>query len=863
MESLYVCETDTGAVIHQETDGVSLGVRFACSGKVLALHQSSRYWSKPGSVRLWDTTGWRELGRLPDIQALDSSRDGKILVTGGDDGMVRLWDAATGGKKLSIPAHLDAVRAVAFSPDGKWVASAGGPRDNMNQDPEFESNADRSVRLWDVETGKLVRFLEPPETFVRSMRFSPDGRSLLGEDDGGTTSRWAVPTGKVLRRFSPPNASRYRPSPLAFSPDGRMLVASADHHEVRFLDAADGTELRRWPDEIDDVYDLKFTPDGKTLLLGGYCLRCRDAEGKERPQFIGHRRAVHQVTFTPDGRFLSSVAEGGELQAWSPDGSPLLPLDGQESRIVHHGFGSDGNELIAVELDGTVRLRQLPSGRETRRFRVHPPSKERVYAILKGSDFGDRLGPLQGNGYVFGPGGRTLVTLGADGKLDICDVATGRCVARCDALHSGYTNLVFTPSGRTLVSEDDAGTVHLWNTTTGAELAQQLGDRMQRASFSLSPDGRLLAWGQGGAGHLIDATSGKEVRQLREWRGGILDRDGRTWIETAERRAGLLVRDLHSDIDLRRLSPPKGLDDFSHVYFFSGPDGQALASCSLGMMCQRRSLRQAATGRELCVLDVSRGDCFALSPDGRFLATAEDALILREMASGQELGRFPLPHRGTVTALTFSPDGRMLATGGSDGVILLWDWATAIGLAQPQAKRRDLLWHDLAADARTAQRAVSALSAEDDTALPFLTECVRTLGDEDEALQRLLRRLLADLNSDDFDERQRASGALAEVGAEAEPLLRRVLTEELDLEVRRRVEVAFNNPRMTQPTPAGLRRARVVQILERIGSPAASRLLRTLAEGQPDLILTQEARAALIYLGEGAHREHGVIPGPK
>ncbi len=196
-----------------------------------------------------------ELGRLPDIQALDCSRDGKILVTGGDDGVVRLRHAALGGEIRSIPAHLDAVRAVAFSPDGKWVASAGGPCANKkNWSPEWEI-ADRSVRLWDVRNGRARAFPRAtPEAFVQepALPVRTDGRfsaRMMGERPPGGPSQRA---GCCRPDFLPQRVALSPPEPLAFSPDGRMLVASADYHEVRFLDAADfiGTELRCWPDEI-------------------------------------------------------------------------------------------------------------------------------------------------------------------------------------------------------------------------------------------------------------------------------------------------------------------------------------------------------------------------------------------------------------------------------------------------------------------------------------------------------------------------------------------------------------------------------------------------------------------------------------
>ena len=327
--------------------------------------------------------------------------------------------------------------------------------------PESD-HSDRSVRLWEVETGKLVRYFEPPAVFVQRLRFSPDGRSLLGEEGRGKIW-WSIPTGRVLRRFVSGAGPRRAYGPVEFSPDGRLLAVSGDYHELLFLDAVNGRELRRWPDEMDDISDLEFNPDGKTLIVGGSCLRFRDTvTGKERYPFLGHRRGVQDLTFTPDGGFVVSVSYGGGLPAWTTDGSPLPPLNGQLT-VVGLGYLVESKELIAIEIDGKVRVHQFPSGQETRRFRVQPPSAEAVYTFLQ---FGHRQ-YLPSPIYVFGPGGRTLATIGQDGKLELYDVVAGRRVARCDALHTEKTRPVFTATGRSLITVDKGGSLHLWNTTTG------------------------------------------------------------------------------------------------------------------------------------------------------------------------------------------------------------------------------------------------------------------------------------------------------------------------------------------------------------------------------------------------------------
>jgi len=173
------------------------------------------------------------------------------------------------------------------------------------------------------------------------------------------------------------------------------------------------------------------------------------------------------------------------------------------------------------------------------------------------------------------------------------------------------------------------------------------------------------------------------------------------------------------------------------------------------------SLREATLAREVARLDWWTD--FAISPDSRILAVAANAAQLFEVATGKEISRVPEGHRGAlrVHALTLSPDGRLLTTGGSDGTILVWDWQQLCHLRGDAGRKRELtaLWADLlAGEAPVAYRAIGALTSDPDRAVAFLKQRLRPVGEKD---REEVRRLLRDLESKRFGVRQHAEAELA------------------------------------------------------------------------------------------------------
>src|SRR5262249_9279107 len=188
--------------------------------------------------------------RLPGgepVLSVAFSPDGRVLASGDGGRHLRLWQVATGNELTSVAAHQDEVSTVAFSPDGKVLASAG---------------YDRTVRLWDAATGKPLRTIVAHEDKVSALAFSPDSQVLASAGWDRQIYFWDVATGEKLRSLT---RHRDRVWSIAFSPDGQMLASGSGDKTIILWDTATGNQLSRLTESRSAVFAVAFSPDGRLL----------------------------------------------------------------------------------------------------------------------------------------------------------------------------------------------------------------------------------------------------------------------------------------------------------------------------------------------------------------------------------------------------------------------------------------------------------------------------------------------------------------------------------------------------------------------------------------------------------------------
>jgi RNA polymerase sigma factor (sigma-70 family) len=778
-----------------------------------------------GTFRVWEAATGQELHRL-DLHGIDGTAlafppDGRPLaLLAAGHGEVRRWDlpvpdtsspsrAAPGRpRKHTVPLPPANWNCLALSPDGKTLAAGITPE--AGQSPQ--------LRLWEVKQGG-----EPPQlrdlgridgTSVwpfSSITFSADGKTVAARAWQQAPTHPLVladvATATQLARLDVP-AAEGREAALALAPDGRTLALGLEDRTLRLWDRT-GKEVRRFEGHTDHIAAVAFSPDGNTLVSGGRDLTVRlwdVATGKELHCCRGHLSWVEAVAFSPDGR---SVASGGQdylVRLWDvATGKELRPQEGHQHWVICVAAAPDGKTAVTAGMEDTLRFWDLATGQQLRQLR----HSRGIMAV------------------AFAPDGKVLASGSFDRTVRLWDVATGQELRRLRGHEDGIAALAFSPDGKLLVSGSDDHTVRLWDTATGQELRQFRGHSEIVRAVAFAPDGQTVVSGSFDATMCQwDVTTGKKVRVFAGHSASVravaLSPDGRALASGALTMMGAF----------QGAGAPSGPADFA--------DALRLWNVDTG-----KEVRRFPGGPEPRAKDRREVAGVAFSPDGRTLAAAETdgGLVLYETASGQPRRRLE-GHQGKTEAVAFSADGKRVVSIGSDLTALVWD---ATGRLDPGRPRRADLsprqleesWSALAGtDAARAWEAILVLGSSEGTP-SFLRERLRPVPGVDE---RRLARLVADLDSDQFAERDRARAELEKLGESARAALRRALDGKPSAEVRRRVEALLDKLDEPKLSPERLRAVRALEALEQLATPDARRLVEELAGGAPEAWLTREAK---------------------
>jgi dipeptidyl aminopeptidase/acylaminoacyl peptidase len=461
----------------------------------------------------------------------------------------------------------------------------------------------------------------------------------------------------------------------------------------------------------------------------------------------------------------------------------------------------------------------------------------------------------------FTDGGRSLLTVADD--FTVHDWRTGRVVRRYRYPHAykdksnrdNYNPVSISADGRVLAVAD-GGTMRLVDARTGEALHTLDGNSKFSYGGLLSADGKRLFTRDGDSTLLWvwDVATGKELRRVKDAGGhcpGLcaVSPDGKLLAESVGSRepGESVVR--FWDVDRGREMRSLRVKGLVGRFVFS-PDGTVLAADTVyypfGPEAETAILLwDVAAGRQLRSLTGYRGPVFdmAFSPDGRALVAGgwDRTVRLWEVASGKERHRFT-GHKAAVVSLAFSPDGRLVAAASMDAPVYVWDVTGGAGRrpapAAPAGAEGARLWEGLAdPDAAAAFQVMRRLAARPDEAVALVRERLKPVPADGGRVRRLIR----DLDADDFGVRERATAELGKVVDQVEGALR-AAREGGSLEVRRRIDAILS--RLWEPTPERLRQARALEVLEWLGTPEAGRLLEGLSAGAAGARLTSEAAAA-------------------
>ncbi|KAF7982794.1 hypothetical protein HWV62_25709 [Athelia sp. TMB] len=578
--------------------------------------------SDDGSIRIWDaetseTVAGQFSGHTSWVMSASYSPDGRHIASGSKDQTIRICDALT-GEAVAGPfeGHTEPVNSVAWSLDGKYVVSGSD---------------DNTCQVWKIEVGGAAvgRVLEGHSDEVKSVVYSPDGKHIASGSSDNTIRVWDAETYKIAG--VPFEGHTKVVNSVAFSPDSRHIVSGSSDKTIRVWDITGQLVAGPFEGHGEGINSVAYSKDGRFIATGSDDMTVRVLDSQSgvvvAGPFEGHSASVLSVMFSPDGRCIVSGAEDTTVRVWDAESLGIAARAVEEGRgagVLAVACSPDGRHIASGSLDGRIRIWNLETG-------------ELV------------LGPLEGHSntvrsIAYSPNGKHIASGSYDYTIRIWSGETGTIVAGPFQNHSSLVMAVaWSPDGKYIVSGSLDHTIRVWDAAAGEIVLGPLnGHRSVVASVAYSPDGK----------HIV---SGSWDRTIRLW-----DPD------TGGMAAG----------------PFEGhTGDILSVAF--SPDGQRVTS--------------GAEDNTIRVWDIKTGQIIAdpfeghsgyvnsviYSPDGKYITSCSNDKTIRmwDVETGETIAGPFTAHSGEVNSVAYTRDGKYLVSGSQDGTIRVWSIEQALARA--------------------------------------------------------------------------------------------------------------------------------------------------------------------------------------
>jgi len=624
------------------------------------------------SLAAQDIAVFPQLGHSECVNSVMYSPDGRRIVSGSDDGTIKIWDVNNGKELRTLSGHKGGVGSAKYSPDGKYIVSGSV-----------------EIKIWDAQTGKELRTLSGHTKDVNSVMYSPDGKRIVSGSSDNAIKIWDAETGKELRTLS---GHTNTITSVTFSPDGKRIVSGSYDGTIKIWDAETGKELRTLSGHTDLVMSVLYSPDGKYIVSGSHdkTIKIWDADtGKELRTLSGDKGGVSSLAFSPDGKNIVSGTNYWNISIWNIDsGKELLSFSPDVLWIGSVCYSTDGKCIVSAPKtyennNRAVRIWNAQTGRE----------------LMKLGGFTDEI-----NSVAYSPNGKLIASgYGSESDADdytvrIWNIENGQEVMTLSGHTEMITSVTFSPDGKRIMSGSRDEKIKIWDAQNGNELltipiitkyTEYSGSTSTTyyqsfiSSLIYSPDGKRIAAGLWNvkAIKIWDAQTSKELRTLSGHKGGVrsitFSPDGKRIASGASDKT-IKIWDVQTSKELRTLSGHT--DEVRSVNY--SPDGKRIVS---GASDKTIKIWDAETGRELMTLSghANTVRSVAFSPDGKRIVSGsfDNTIKIWDANKGKEI-RTISGHTAWVNSVMYSPDGKRIVSGSSDNTTRVWDAVTGKELIQ-------------------------------------------------------------------------------------------------------------------------------------------------------------------------------------
>jgi WD40 repeat protein len=639
-DKLHVLSGDAGGKIRvgKPAAGAAISELGAHTGAVtgIAVHPTQPLAASSGAdgmVRIW------QLPVVPakllpvhaqEVRRVAVSKDGKLVVSGSADGVVRMVNPETGMAVRELKGQSGPVQSVALSPDNTQIAT---------------SAADGSVRFWKAADGAELGSVSGSEVPALDVAVHPAGLLAASASQDGLIRIWQLPlvAPKTIAAHKQPVTA------AALSPNGQILATAAADNSVVLWNLATGQQLRPLAGHIGPVTSLAWRADNAALVTGSADKSARlwnVADGKQLAIFDQHGAEVRAVAITPAGDQVFTGGADNVIKQWIvADGKPAKEFKGHTAALSALKMSADGALLISGAADSTARIWNVAAATETRAVN-HGAA---VQAISLSAD------------------GTKLASSGADNLIKIWNVADGAAAGVLTGHAGPVGGVAWLSDNLRLASVSADGTVRVWN-VTGTLLETYRAGKGALHALAVSADSKLLiAAGTDGQVHIVTPAA---VRVLAGHMGAVN--------AIAFNPAGDRLISAGADKTVRGWNVADGAPATQYAgstdvvtALTVSADGAKVVAAGADKQVRIWNLADGAAGPVLPQPNIVRS--VSLSPDASKLAVTGDDAVVRvwDVATAKELETFS-GHVGAVTSVAFAGDNKTLYSSGADKSLRQW-----------------------------------------------------------------------------------------------------------------------------------------------------------------------------------------------